>query len=504
MIVFFVLFNKIYEKNISHIQLPCRFVKNNKQVQFNLPSHYEECQYYKEVPYITNQGPAVENNLLNLLRNREDLKKWLLATSDYGNKMQEDLNAIVGYDEKFNNAIVRHSLDLKDQAIFRNPNPINVTFHDMKKFDLVNPVIGKLATQVKASKLTDYQLTKKLLEQGEVDKLQLRLDALKYGVNKDEDDDENKGGAGGGGGGGNGTPDSGPPSPRTPQQEMDDIVRRLDNRRENSLDVSPDNTPAQSSGIIPRQIQKRFQIRQIRQREREISNIPKGIINKRKSSINFNFTDPASQTPPQTSSRREFDEDEEDFPPPPHFLEPASPHETSFLFSDRSLSPLRNKLPNIAPVPSKPTIDNFARPITQITDEKNNTIAITPKRPLPKIEERNLSQQLQSIFPDVNETIKEESETFKEKIEDLDEIINKVSNIDDDQDEQKIFEFEFFTGGTNQKFDLFVRKFGLSSENMEFLDFLQWDYCKEILENNDLKIRIETGNINYKNNDTNK
>ena len=38
---------------------------------------------------------------------------------------------------------------------------------------------------------------------------------------------------------------------------------------------------------------------------------------------------------------------------------------------------------------------------------------------------------------------------------------------------------------------------------MEFLSFLQWDYCKEILENNDLKIHIETGNIYYKNNNTN-
>ena len=100
--------------------------------------------------------------------------------------------------------------------------------------------------------------------------------------------------------------------------------------------------------------------------------------------------------------------------------------------------------------PQKPTIDNFARPIKQITNEKNNTIAITPKRPVPKIEERNLSQQLQSIFPDVHKTIKEESETFKEKIEDLDEIINKVSNIDNNEGEQNIFEFEFFTGGTNQ------------------------------------------------------
>ena len=41
-----------------------------------------------------NKGPAVENQILNVLKNREDLKKWLLATSDYGEEIQEDLNAI--------------------------------------------------------------------------------------------------------------------------------------------------------------------------------------------------------------------------------------------------------------------------------------------------------------------------------------------------------------------------------------------------------------------------
>ena len=205
-----------------YIQLPYGYVRNNKQVQFNLPSDYEESQYYKEVPHITNESPAVKNNLLNLLRNR-GFKKWLLATSDYGNEMQEDLNAIVGYDEKFDNAIVRHSLDLKDKAIFRNLNLINVTFHNMKKFDLVNSVIGKLATQVRTSKLTDYQLTKKILNQGKIDKLQLRLDALKYGINKDDDDDGCRGG--GGGGGNDRTPGPGPLPLRTPQQEMEDIFR---------------------------------------------------------------------------------------------------------------------------------------------------------------------------------------------------------------------------------------------------------------------------------------
>ena len=36
---------------------------------------YEEYEYYKEVPLITNENPAVKNNILSLLKNREDLKK---------------------------------------------------------------------------------------------------------------------------------------------------------------------------------------------------------------------------------------------------------------------------------------------------------------------------------------------------------------------------------------------------------------------------------------------
>ena len=114
-----------------------------------------------------------------------------------------------------------------------------------------------------------------------------------------------------------------------------------------------------------------------------------------------------------------------------------------------------------------------------------------------------MSEQLQSIFPDIDQTIKQESEIFKEKTDDLDKITEKVSNIGDDQDEQKIFEFEFFTGGYNQKFDSFVRSKGLSTGNKDFVDFLQWDLRKEILESNNLKFHIETGNIYYKNEDTN-
>ena len=85
----------------------------------------------------------------------------MLATSDYDQELQEDLNAIVGYNEKFNIAIVRHALDTKNAGTIQNPNLFNLTFRDVKKFDLQNPVLGKVAIQVKAGKLTDEQLTKK-------------------------------------------------------------------------------------------------------------------------------------------------------------------------------------------------------------------------------------------------------------------------------------------------------------------------------------------------------
>ena len=65
------------------------------------------------------------------------------------------------------------------------------------------------------------------------------------------------------------------------------------------------------------------------------------------------------------------------------------------------------------------------------------------------------------------------------------------------------FEFEFFTGRKNEKFDEISRSLGLSSDNIEFLDFLQSDICTRILVSNKLKIHVETGNIYYDNQDTN-
>ena len=61
----------------------------------------------------------------------------------------------------------------------QNPNPLNLTFHNVKKFDMQNPIIGKIATQIKVSKLTADQLTKKMLMQDQIFDIENRLEKLK-------------------------------------------------------------------------------------------------------------------------------------------------------------------------------------------------------------------------------------------------------------------------------------------------------------------------------------
>ena len=92
--------------------------------------------------------------------------------------------------------------------------------------------------------------------------MQNRLYKLKYRKN-----DSGGGDSGDVGDGGPGTPGSGL---LTPQQEMNEITRRLDKLRGNKNELSPYNTPAQNSAIVAQQNNQKFLDRQMNQREREI------------------------------------------------------------------------------------------------------------------------------------------------------------------------------------------------------------------------------------------
>ena len=142
----------------------------------------------------------IDNLIINVTQNRNDLKKWLLAIGDYGRELQKDLNAVVGYDEKFNNAIVRHALDCKNASVMQIPNPLNVTFRDVKKFDMQNPIMGKIATQIKESRLTEDQLTKKILMHVQISDTENRLAKLKRSIKMPSDSDDDEGRSAGEGG----------------------------------------------------------------------------------------------------------------------------------------------------------------------------------------------------------------------------------------------------------------------------------------------------------------
>ena len=488
---------------MSHIQLPYGFVNKPEEIRFDLPKNFEENFYYDKVPYLTNHNPEVENKLINLIKNRNDLKKWLLATSPYGEEIQQDLNAVVGHDEKFNHAIVRHALDLKDESIFRNPNAFNVTFYDMKKFDQVNPVIGKLAAQVRASQLTEKELNEKLLNKFEADQIQARLDRLRYG-NKNDDDDNDDGNDGGGPEGGNEITD----------EELEKKLARLRG-----------NTESYSRRFIN---DRTNEINRLREQTRgnvdRIRDTLSPHLRFRSSPEDFFWDGVAQEWIPNNlplSGPPPFVYDEKDFPPlpapgttPPTHLPPlpsVTPTAPSYptplppiSSSDttQSLSPLRNKLPSLDTLPSLPDINDFSRPITELVDTKNKTIEITPKKiDLPPIGQKQLSKELNQLFPDVDVAIKEKQETFKERTENIEELVQKVG--ENDKNSSVTFQFEFFQGGENAKFDSFMKNFGLTEENLKFIEFLQSEYCRKIFETNNLKIHIETGNIYYQDRDTN-
>ena len=64
---------------MSYIQLPYGLRRNEKQLQFNLPKNYEESQYIKRLPYIRDKGLEFSNSIINIIKNRDDLKKMVVS-----------------------------------------------------------------------------------------------------------------------------------------------------------------------------------------------------------------------------------------------------------------------------------------------------------------------------------------------------------------------------------------------------------------------------------------
>ena len=70
---------------MSYIQLPDKIVNKVDQIQLSLPKDQKAKDLFAHLPYIANlQDPVLQNKVEDLLKNNEDLQKYLLATEYLG------------------------------------------------------------------------------------------------------------------------------------------------------------------------------------------------------------------------------------------------------------------------------------------------------------------------------------------------------------------------------------------------------------------------------------
>ena len=70
----------------------------------------------------------------------ENVQNYLLATSNFGISMQDDINMYVTHG-RLNNAILGQKLNPTAKNIFRRQKPLELVSKDISNFDAQNPII---------------------------------------------------------------------------------------------------------------------------------------------------------------------------------------------------------------------------------------------------------------------------------------------------------------------------------------------------------------------------
>ena len=190
-----------------------------------------------------------------------------------------------------------------------------------------------------------------------------------------------------GGGGGGGTGDDGTPSRPPRRDELNDLTRRLNRLcaplppprttrrpRVPRPEVEPDLRNVLNNrlyrlrygSITPNQEEKTL-AKRLSERQREIAQIPKGTVKSRKSDVGL-FQPILPDNPPPTHIRDDYWPPPSSVPSDNNFIKPQLPSNPQFSPKKKSQ------------VPPKPIIDDFARPLTKIIDDKKNTIRIISKK----------------------------------------------------------------------------------------------------------------------------
>ena len=126
--------NKLYKK------------ENTKRLK-NFPGGYVGSFYRNLADRVdtNNDFLATISNDVNIPKN--DIQKYILATSDFPKSMQTDINHYVTRD-RINDVSFRQKLDPISNNILRRQNPLELVFEDISTFDAENPIVGSLLREI--------------------------------------------------------------------------------------------------------------------------------------------------------------------------------------------------------------------------------------------------------------------------------------------------------------------------------------------------------------------
>ena len=128
-----------------------RIHKKEETKKLNLPSNFVE-SFCKD--FLDSIDFSQDNNFQQQLVNNtlsEDVKKFILVTSNFGEEIQEELNLYIT-NNRLSEASFRRRLNPISKNIIRNKNPVELLFKDVKHFDAQNPVNGSLIKEVEIGK----------------------------------------------------------------------------------------------------------------------------------------------------------------------------------------------------------------------------------------------------------------------------------------------------------------------------------------------------------------
>ena len=133
----------------------------------NVPKDEKARDLFAALPHLAKlKDPILENKIEDLLKNREDLENYLLATEDLNKTIEESLQLAVSHGKLNDEAAVRHVSQRDDPtySYFRkNDNPLDIVYKQQAKVDVQNPVIGSLLKQINRGKQT-FEGIKKTLD----------------------------------------------------------------------------------------------------------------------------------------------------------------------------------------------------------------------------------------------------------------------------------------------------------------------------------------------------